>query len=377
MQSRSKLTIAALIVVALIAIALIGRVTFLAPMFDPTATPTPTRTAIPTPTRTPTPTHTPTNTPTPTPTHTPAPTFTPTPTETPAPTFTPVPVLATTAPITPTTAKWTGAEATPVADCSAPRSPHSAIHGRRIISFYGTVGPGLGILGRHPIGETLDMLEAQIQPYRELDPCVETVPAFHIIVTVADANPGADGDYNHRMAHEDVQVWIDSVAAVGGISVLDIQIARSTADIELAYVEPLLRQTGVHLAVDPEFIVGEGEVPGTHLGTIDGEAINAIQAWLNTVAEETGENKMLVIHQFDDRMASNKDIIQDYPMVDLVWDADGFGGPGAKVGDYQQYRNEGGFEYGGFKIFYVYDSPAMTPGQVMALDPPPAYIIYQ
>jgi hypothetical protein len=76
-------------------------------------------------------------------------------------------------------------------------------------------------------------------------------------------------------------------------------------------------------------------------------------------------------------MASNKDIIQDYPLVDLVWDADGFGGPGAKVGDYQQYRNEGGFEYGGFKIFYVYDSPALTPGQVMALDPPPAYIIYQ
>jgi hypothetical protein len=377
MQSRSKLTIAALIVVALAALGLVCRVTILAPIFDPTPTPTPTRTAIPTPTYTPTPTHTPTSTPTPTPTDTPTPTFTPTPTETPVPTSTPVPVLATTVPITPTTAKWTGAEATPVADCSAPRSPHSAIRGRRIISFYGTVGPGLGILGRYSISDTLGMLEAQIQPYRELDPCVEIVPAFHIIVTVADANPGADGDYNHRMAHEDVQVWIDGVAAAGGISVLDIQIARSTVDIELAYVEPLLRQTGVHLAVDPEFLVGEGEVPGTDLGTIDGETINAIQAWLNGVAEETGENKMLVIHQFDDRMASNKDIIQDYPLVDLVWDADGFGGPGAKVGDYQQYRGEGGFEYGGFKIFYNHDSPVMTPGQVMALDPPPAYIIYQ
>jgi hypothetical protein len=372
MQSHSKLTIGALIVVALVALAILGRVTILAPMFDPTPTPTPTRTAIPTPTHTPTPT----NTPTPTPTNTPTPTSTPTPTETPAPTSTPVPVLATTAPSTQTT-KWSGVEATPVADCSAPRSPHSAIRGRRVISFYGTVGPGLGILGRHPIGETLEMLEAQVQPYRELDPCVEVVPAFHIIVTVADANPGEDGNYNHRMAHEDVQVWIDSVAAVGGISVLDIQIARSTVAIELAYIEPLLRQTGVHLAVDPEFIAGEDEVPGTDLGTIDGETINTIQAWLNAVAEETGENKMLVIHQFDDRMASNKHLIQDYPSVDLVWDADGFGGPGAKVGDYHQYRGEGGFEYGGFKIFYNHDNPVMTPGQVMALDPPPAYVIYQ
>jgi hypothetical protein len=377
MQSRSRLTIAALVVVALVALALIGRVTFLAPIFAPTPTPTPTRTPIPTATHTPTPTSTPTSTPTPPPTNTPTPTFTPTPTKAPTPTFTPVPVLTTTASITPTTSKWSGVEATPVTDCSAPRSPHSAIGGQRIIAFYGTVGPGLGILGRHPISETLQMLEAQVQPYRELDPCVETVPAFHIIVTVADANPGEDEDYNHRMAHEDVQVWMDSVAAAGGISVLDIQIARSTVITELLYVEPLLRQPGVHLAVDPEFIAGEDEVPGTDLGTIDGATINTVQAWLNTVAEETGENKMLVIHQFDDRMASNKDVIQDYPLVDLVWDADGYGGPGAKVGDYHQYRDEGGFEYGGFKIFYRYDVPVMTPGQVMALDPPPAYVIYQ
>jgi hypothetical protein len=76
-------------------------------------------------------------------------------------------------------------------------------------------------------------------------------------------------------------------------------------------------------------------------------------------------------------MATNKEIIADYPMVDLVWDADGFGGPGAKVGDYHQYRSEGGFEYGGFKIFYRHDNPVMTPGQVMMLNPPPAYVIYQ
>ena len=59
MQSRSKLTIAALIFVALVALAILGRVTILAPMFDSTPTPTPTRTAIPTPTHTPT--HTPTS----------------------------------------------------------------------------------------------------------------------------------------------------------------------------------------------------------------------------------------------------------------------------------------------------------------------------
>jgi hypothetical protein len=60
-----------------------------------------------------------------------------------------------------------------------------------------------------------------------------------------------------------------------------------------------------------------------------------------------------------------------------VWDADGFGGPGAKIGDYNQYRQEAGFEYGGFKLFYDYDQPVMTPEQVLGLEPPPSVVIYQ
>ena len=113
-------------------------------------------------------------------------------------------------------------------------------------------------------------------------------------------------------------------------------------------------------------------------GLMDGETINLVQAWLNEIAEQAGENKILVVHQFQDLNVSNKHLIQDYPMVDMIWDADGtWAGPAAKVADYHQYRNEGGFEYGGFKLFYNQDHPLMTPGQVMALDPPPAYIIYQ
>jgi hypothetical protein len=315
--------------------------------------------------------------PTPTPTATPTPTDTPTPepTATPVPTDTPTSEPTEPSSPLPTPDAGQGDESTP--DCSEPISPHSAIRGRRIIAFYGTTGPGLGILGRHDMAETLDLLEEQAQVYRELDPCVEVVPGFHIVTTIADAYPGDDGDYNHRATHESIQQWIDGIAAVGGLAVLDIQAGRGDLNTELTMTEPLLRQSGVHLAVDPEFIVGEEEVPGTNLGRIDGETINEVQAWLNALAEEVGENKMLVIHQFDGRMVQDKEAIKDYPMVDLVWDADGFGGPGAKIGDYHQYRDEPGFEYGGFKIFYRYDTPVMTPEQVMALVPPPAYVIYQ
>jgi hypothetical protein len=156
-----------------------------------------------------------------------------------------------------------------------------------------------------------------------------------------------------------------------------VQPGRSDLDREWDALEPLLRERNVHLAVDPEFIVGDGEIPGRDLGRITGPQVNDVQAKLDRLARTMGGRKLLIIHQFDNRMVQQKEMILDYPFVDLVWDADGFGGPGAKVGDYQQYREEAGFEHGGFKLFYNEDTPLMTPEQVLSLEPPPRLVIYQ
>jgi len=246
------------------------------------------------------------------------------------------------------------------------------------VAFYGVpIGRGLGILGAHDVETTLALLRGQAEAYRQLDPCAEIIPVFHTVVTISDAHPGEDGDYNHHLAAETLRWWLDTAAAEGVWVVLDIQPGRGPLPTELSFVEPYLHEPNVHLAIDPEFIMGEGGIPGTDLGRIDGETINGVQAWLNGIAESTGEHKILVIHQFNDRMVLNKEAIQDYPLVDLVWDADGYGGSGAKIGDYNQYRGEPGFEYGGFKLFYDLDTPLMTPAQVMALEPPPAFVVYQ
>ena len=249
---------------------------------------------------------------------------------------------------------------------------------RRLVAFYGTpLGPGLGILGRHGISQTVSLLQQQQQEYQVLDPDVDTVPAFHMVTSVADDYPGADGDYNHRVPHGTIRPWIDAIRLLGGLSILDVQPGRGDLASELDAIDPLLREPDVHLAVDPEFIVGEGEIPGRDLGRITGPQVNYLQWRMEQVARQTGHRKMLIIHQFDDRMIEDKDAILNYPLVDLVWDADGFGGPGSKIGDYNQYSLETGFEYGGFKIFYRYDEPPMTPEQVLALDPPPRLVIYQ
>lgn len=261
---------------------------------------------------------------------------------------------------------------------SAVSCPGPLLNGRRVVAYYGTpLGPGLGIVGRYGATETLRLLRDQADVYRALDPTVETIPAFHMVTTIADDYAGPDLDYNHRVSSEITRGWIDSVRAEGGWAILDVQPGRAPLTQELDMIESLLKERQVHLAVDPEFITEGDQVPGQDLGNITGPQVNWIQAQMDQIARATGERKMLVVHQFEDRMVEQKETILDYPLVDIVWDADGFGSPGSKIHDYDEYKAEAGFECGGFKLFYRYDDPLMTPEQVLSLDPPPCLVIYQ
>ena len=249
---------------------------------------------------------------------------------------------------------------------------------RLLVGLYGTpAGRGLGILGRVSATETVSLAVQQVLAYQELLTDTDVIPFFHMVTTIADAFPGSDGNYSHRVSTMTLQLWLDVASTYGLWSVVDIQPGHSTITAELAYVAPFVQQHHVHLAVDPEFMVAPGAIPGNRIGVMSGETLNLVQAWLQQVASATGERKMLVIHQFDNRMFVNKAAIEDYPLVELVWDADGFGGPGAKISDYRQYAAEPGFEYGGFKLFYNYDVPLMAPADVLRLEPFPVFVVYQ
>ncbi len=253
------------------------------------------------------------------------------------------------------------------------------LQGRVLVGLYGTAGgPGLGILGTRNPTKTVALVEEQAAAYQALLTGTQVVPLFHMVTVIADAKPGKDGNYSHRVSSTTLQAWIDVAQSHGVWCVLDVQTGHSPLTVELAYVEPFLRQPHVHLAIDPEFMMSDTTwVPGQHIGFMDGETLNMAQAWLNEVALQSGERKLLIIHQFDDRMFGDKSRIRRYPLVELIWDADGFGGPSPKIDDYLQYAAEPGFEYGGFKLFYNYDRPLMTPAQVLRLRPQPVFVIYQ
>ena len=359
-----------------------------------TATATKTATVTPSPTETPTETPTATLTPTEEPTATASPTITPTATlpltptaeVTPLPTATPA--SAQVAPAFPfrtyaftytlATRGWQAARdtLTPVGPFPVDQSPFP---GHLMVGLYGTPGGrGLGILGRADVNRTISATLFRAAAYQAALPDVRVIPAFHMVTTIADDYPGEDGTYSHRVSTSTLQLWIDTAQANGVWSVLDLQPGHGAIADELAYVEPYLREPTVHLALDPEFVMSDTtHIPGTDLGHITGAQLNEVQAWLNEIAAQTGERKLFIVHQFNDRMMSGKDALIDYPYVDLIWDADGFGPPSPKIDDYRQYAAEPGFEHGAIKIFYQYDLPLMTPAQVLGLEPRPVFVIYQ
>jgi hypothetical protein len=248
----------------------------------------------------------------------------------------------------------------------------------RLVTYYGVpTGPQLGILGAAPRPTMLQQLQGLAAQYQALSLDHHVLPTYHIIVTIADPFPGDFNNYSHWLNNDVLKEWVNSAAESGVAVILDIQPGHAGISFEINRLREFLLLPHVHLALDPEFIMEDGEIPGQKIGHIDAGQINEAQEILNEIALETGLNKVLIIHQFEPQMVRNKDQIIDYTNVELVFDADGFGGPGAKIGDYNQYANELGFEYGGFKLFYGWDSPVLTPVEVMALDPSPSVIIYQ
>jgi len=293
-------------------------------------------------------------------------------------TVTPTPTATATPSPEPTITPSTGALAIPRLDLN-PEDPIPYLETFRLLTYYGSpTGWGLGILGESARDNMTRDLCAEALQLQALSPDRFVLPTYHMVTTVADKNPGPDENYSHQVGLELLEEWIEAANENGVAAILDIQPGRADIQEEFDRIKHLLRHPHVHLALDPEFIVTEEQIPSSNLGQIQADQINAIQAQLNEIALQVGINRVLIIHQFEDSMVMDKDSLTDFPHVELVIDADGVGGKGSKLFDYRQYAEESGFEYGGIKVFTRHDaSPLLTLEEIMALEPPPAIVIYQ
>lgn len=260
-----------------------------------------------------------------------------------------------------------------------PALPGSILPARRIVSYYGNpLSSGMGILGEMTPEKLFPRLRAQAEAYASADKERSAMPALELVAVVAQPQPGADGLYRLRMETDLIERVAGWAEEHGFLLILDVQIGRGNVDDEVHWLLPFLKRPNVHLALDPEFAMPRGQVPGQRVGTMDATAINGAQRILADLVEtERLPPKLLVVHRFTEEMVTSHQKIATDPRVQVVMVMDGFGTPALKSAQYGTLIAEQRVQYTGFKLFYRHDEPLMTPEQVLLLEPPPDLVIYQ
>lgn len=257
--------------------------------------------------------------------------------------------------------------------------PGALLPGNRIVAFYGNPkSTRMGILGQLPPAEMLSKLERTATEWAEADTSRGVLPALHLIATVAQGKPGPGGKYRLRHSDQTIEQVLGWAEERGWVAFLDVQIGHSTVADELPHLAKYFERPYVHLALDPEFAMKRGGIPGRRIGTLDAADVNyAVRFLADIVEEKKLPPKVLVVHRFTQRMLTNHGQIRLDPRVEVVVDMDGFGAPNFKEDAYKYFIVPEPVQYTGFKLFFRNDKPMMTPRQVLQLWPQPVYIQYQ
>jgi hypothetical protein len=248
---------------------------------------------------------------------------------------------------------------------------------KRIVAFYGAPqDDGLGTLGIGTPARAGRRLLRAAEPYeRKTRPAL---PAMELIATIANRDPGADGLYITRQSPEIIDRYLRAARRIDAMLILDIQPGRAGFVSETRRLQRWLRQPDVGLALDPEWHVGEGQVPGQVIGSVDAGVVDQVSRELSGIVREGRlPEKLLLVHQFTENMIVNKDRLQRHPGVALTINVDGFGDRANKISKYDAFTSEAVRFHDGFKLFYEEDTNLMSPGSVLALRPPPDVVVYE
>lgn len=248
---------------------------------------------------------------------------------------------------------------------------------RRVVAFYGNPRDDeLGALGIGTPAAAGRKLLRQARPYsRKTRP---VLPAMELITTVATAAPGPSGLYRDHAPASMIRRYLTAARRIKALLILDIQPGRGPFGPEIERLGRWLREPDVGLALDPEWHVGPGEIPGRTIGSMDADNVNAAAAYLSKIVRERNlPEKLLLVHRFTDNMIARDGRLEDFPGVRTVVNVDGFGGREVKVAKYHAFARRTPRVGNGFKLFYKEDAGLMTPRQVMALRPRPDVVVYE
>jgi hypothetical protein len=157
--------------------------------------------------------------------------------------------------------------------------------------------------------------------------------------------------------------------------IIDVQLGTKTPYEAVLPILKYLKYDNVHIAIDPEFKIPKHRryPPGKYVGHIFAKDLNKVQELISEyMIENNIEGKRdLIVHMFHERMLRQKQNVNNYENINLVYNIDGHGRPAIKISIYNNLYNEEQVKVAesGFKIFNQTDSkPLMTPKQIIGLE---------
>ncbi len=257
-----------------------------------------------------------------------------------------------------------------------PRGGRTILPRFRVVAYYGAPQDRqLGALGIGTPDHAARRLARQAAPYgRDSRP---VLPALELIAVVAAGAPGQGGRYNLRQPDSVIRRYLKAARKARSLLLLDIQPGRSDFFTETTRLRKWLKEPDVGLALDPEWRMGPGEVPGKVIGKVGAREVNATTAWLSQLVRRYDlPEKLLLVHQFTDNMVPEAQL-KVPPGLAYVLNVDGFGSQEVKVAKYRNFVAQAPRFHRGFKLFYREDASTMSPRQVMRLEPRPDVVVYE
>jgi hypothetical protein len=266
--------------------------------------------------------------------------------------------------------------ALPPAPAGLPRGGRSILPEFRVVAYYGAPqSRELGALGIGTPRVATRRLLRQARPYATKRRPV--LPALELITVIANRDAGPDHMYRTRQTDAVIRRYLRAARRAKALLLLDIQPGRSDFFTETTRLEKWLRQPDVGLALDPEWRVQAGQVPGQVIGRVGAREVNATSAWLaQLVARHDLPEKLFVVHQFTDDMVDERALKRRDGLA-LVLNVDGFGNQAVKKAKYRDFTRQAPRLRHGFKLFYHEDTDMMRPSQVMRLRPRPWLVVYE
>jgi hypothetical protein len=292
----------------------------------------------------------------------------------------PAPAPTTSAPA----ASTTSATPTPPPQPELPRGGREVFPRYRLVGFSG--GPGSAALGRLGIGDPdrrvaeIERLGAAYAGGRQV------LPVLELITVVAHDKPGRSGQYNGTIDAAEIDRWLVIARRHRAVLLLNVQPGRADFLPLVRSLQRWLVQPDVGVALDPEWAVGPGQVPGRVFGSTTGEELDGVAAYLDALVRTRRlPQKIMVVHQLAPKVIRHLERLRPHPGVAVVKSVDGIGPAAAKIDTWNRLvagldRLPGGV-HPGFKLFFEEDergaSTLMTPAQVTALKPTPEYVLYE